>query len=77
MNSQTVREISDFYVKSDYPNVIFTLILQREPLKFERIAFRVPVYCRDEFETLLEQKMSSVSNSQAHSETSPHKFSGN
>ncbi len=70
-------EISDYYVKSDYPNVVFTLILQREPMRFERKTLRVPVYCRDEFEALLEQKMNSVSSGQSQSETSKRKFSEN
>ncbi len=51
------HEISDYYLVSDYPNVIFTLIVQRQSLKFSRVSLRVPVYRRDEFEDLLERQM--------------------
>ncbi|MDX2287042.1 MAG: hypothetical protein NW241_22950 [Bacteroidia bacterium] len=54
------HEISDFYLVSDYPNVIFTLIVQKKPLQFERMTVRVPVYMRDDFEDLLETKMYSA-----------------
>ncbi len=71
------HEISDYYLVSDYPNVVFTLIIQKEPFQFERASFRVPVYIRDEFENLLEAKMYSASAKRARSQISRQKFSEN
>ena len=71
------HEVSDYYLVSDYPNVIFTLIVQRVPLKYERISIRVPVYIRDDFEDMLETKMYSASAIQARTDISSHKFSEN
>ncbi len=71
------HEISDYYLASDYPNVIFTLIIQQEALKFTRTTLSVPVYVRDEFETLLETKMFSASAVEARSQISKHRFSKN
>lgn len=71
------HEISDYYLLSDYPNVIFTLIIQKESLNFERISLNVPVYIRDEFENLLEAKMYSASAMRARAQISRHKFSEN
>ncbi len=71
------HEISDYYLVSDYPNVIFTLIIQKENLKYERSSIRVPVYMRDDFEDLLETKMYTVSAMQARADISSHKFSEN
>lgn len=71
------HEISDYYLVSDYPNVIFTLIIQRQALQFERSSVRVPVYVRDEFEDVLERKMYSASAIRARADISRHKFSEN
>ncbi len=71
------HEISDYYLVSDYPNVIFTLIVQRVSLKYERMSIRVPVYIRDDFEDMLETKMYSASAMQARTDISSHKFSEN
>lgn len=73
----TWNQISDYYLISDYPTVIFTLITQKQPLQFDRTAIRVPVYMRDDFEDLLESKMY---DSQVERDTegiSPQKFSEN
>ncbi|MEM9932150.1 MAG: hypothetical protein AAF824_01005 [Bacteroidota bacterium] len=71
------HEVSDYYLVSDYPNVIFSLIIQKEPAVFERITLKVPVYVRDEFENLLETKMYSASAMRARSQINRHKFSEN
>ncbi|MEO0895943.1 MAG: hypothetical protein AAFY71_06065 [Bacteroidota bacterium] len=71
------HEVSDYYLVSDYPNVIFTLIVQKVPLKYDRISIRVPVYIRDDFEDMLETKMYSASAIQARTDISSHKFSEN
>ncbi|MEL6623974.1 MAG: hypothetical protein AAFQ92_00505 [Bacteroidota bacterium] len=71
------HEISDYYHFSDYPNAIFTLIIQTQPLKYERISIRVPVYIRDDFEDLLETKMYTASAMKARADISSHNFSGN
>ncbi len=71
------HEISDYYLVSDYPNVIFTLIIQKQALQFERSSVRVPIYVRDEFEDLLERKMYSASAIRARADISRHKFSEN
>ncbi|MDP5171768.1 MAG: hypothetical protein NWR72_16085 [Bacteroidia bacterium] len=69
--------ITDYYLLSDYPNVIFTLIVQKNLTQFERISVRVPVFMRDEFEDLLETKIFSSSSSQAQADTRPQRFSEN
>ncbi|MDX1905934.1 MAG: hypothetical protein SF053_02800 [Bacteroidia bacterium] len=70
------RHIADYYLVSDYPNVIFTLIIQQQPLRFERVSIRVPVYMRDNFEDLLEAKMR-ISNARTRADISSHKLSEN
>jgi len=70
-------EISDYYLISDYPNVIFTLIIQKHPLQFDRKVIRVPVYMREDFEELLENKMYSASAMRARADISSHKYSEN
>ena len=69
------HEISDYYLVSDYPNVIFTLIIQKQPLQYERISVRVPVYGRDDFEDLLETKMYSNNGIPAKADPSKEKYS--
>lgn len=71
------HEISDYYLVSDYPNVIFTLIVQKQALQFERVSVRVPVYVREDFEELLENKMYSASAMRARADISSHKYSEN
>lgn len=71
------HEISDYYLVSDYPNVIFTLIVQKNPLQFDRVSIRVPVYMRDDFEDLLETKMYHASAFRSRADISSHKFSEN
>jgi uncharacterized protein Usg len=71
------HEISDYYLVSDYPNVIFTLIIQKQPLQFERISIGVPVYIREDFEELLENKMYSASAMRARADINSHKYSEN
>jgi hypothetical protein len=70
-------EVSDYYEMSDYPNVIFTLITQRQPLQFERVAVQVPVYVRDDFQELLETKLNNVGSMRSHADIGSHKFSEN
>lgn len=50
-------DIADYYVRSDFPNVVVTLIVRESGSKFRRVSLKVPVYTRDEFERLLENKM--------------------
>lgn len=71
------NQISDYYLVSDYPTVIFTLITQKQPLQFDRTSIRVPVYIRDDFEDLLEAKMYSVQEIHDPEGLSPQKFSEN
>lgn len=71
------HEVSDYYLVSDYPNVIFTLIVQKQALQFERISIRVPVYIREDFEELVENKMYSASAMRARADISSHKYSEN
>lgn len=71
------HEISDYYLVSDYPNVIFTLIVQRESLKYSRVSLRVPVYRRDEFEELLERRMDENEGWGLYEGMSRTQFSGN
>lgn len=71
------HEISDYFLISDYPNVIFTLIVQRQALQFERVAIRVPIYIREDFEELVENKMYSASAMRARADISSHRYSGN
>lgn len=70
-------EIADYYLVSDYPNVIFTLITRKQSLQFERYSMRVPVFVRDDFEDLLETKMYSATAMRSHSDIGSHKFSEN
>lgn len=64
-------EIADYYVNSDYPNVVFTLIIRQDDVTYERISLKVPVYYRDRFERLLEEKME---NSEATTDSSRSRF---
>ncbi len=68
--------ITDYYLVSDYPNVIFTLIIRKDDSRFERSSVRVPVYLREEFEDLLEFHLFHASSSQ-HADISPQRFSEN
>ena len=65
------NEIADYYVKSDYPNVVFTLIIRQDDVSYKRISLKVPVYHRDRFERLLEEKME---NSEAATDSSRSRF---
>ncbi|MEM6799879.1 MAG: hypothetical protein AAF696_00670 [Bacteroidota bacterium] len=71
------ENICDYYLVSDYPNVIFTLIIHESAMKYSRISIPVPVYVREEFEELLESKMNSNSNLSEEADISPHRFSEN
>ncbi len=55
------HEITDYFIVSDYPNVIFNLMIRRPGQSYSRMSVRVPVYVRDDFEDLLEKKMNSQS----------------
>lgn len=68
--------ITDYYLLSDYPNVIFTMIVQKGPVEYKRNSVRVPVYIRDEFEDLLETKLFSSGNSHR-SDVRSQPYSGN
>ncbi len=68
------HQVVDYYIKSDYPNVVFSLIIQPEPLKFERVNLKVPIYTRDSFEELLENKMNEVAIQFAGSEYPSKRF---
>lgn len=71
------HEIVDYYLVSDYPNVIFTLIVQKESLQYTRVSLRVPVYRRDEFEDLLERCMDENEGWGLYEGMSSTQFSGN
>lgn len=71
------EQIADYYLISDYPNVIFTLIVRKDGLRFERVSVRVPVYMRDDFEDLLENKMAGAHAHPSPEDISSHKFSEN
>ncbi|MEL6654324.1 MAG: hypothetical protein AAFQ87_26340, partial [Bacteroidota bacterium] len=71
------HEIVDYYLVSDYPNVIFTLIVQKESLQYSRVSLRVPVYRRDEFEDLLERCMDENEGWGLYEGMSSTQFSGN
>lgn len=71
------NEVADYYLVSDYPNVIFTLIIRRQGLHFERYSMRVPVFVRDDFEDLLETQMYSATAMRSRSDIGSHKFSEN
>lgn len=71
------HEIFDYYLVSDYPNVIYNFIIQRQAMDFERAALRVPVYIREDFEKMLENRMYSASAMRARARMSRHKFSEN
>lgn len=70
------ESITDYYLLSDYPNVIFTMIVQKGPVTYHRSSVRVPVYIRDEFEDLLETKLFSSGNSHR-SDVRSQPYSGN
>ncbi len=61
------HEICDYFIVSDYPNVIFNLLVRRPHRPYERVSVRVPIYVRDNFEELLEKKMNSQSAIQSRS----------
>ena len=64
------HEISDYYVISDYPNAVYTFIIQKQALKFQRFSLRLPTYIQEDFETLLENRMFSASAVRARSQIS-------
>lgn len=68
--------ITDYYLLSDYPNVIFTMIVKKGPSEYKRNSIRVPVYMRDEFEDLLETKLFSSGSSHL-SDVRSQPYSGN
>ncbi|WNJ20384.1 hypothetical protein [Pontibacter sp. G13] len=68
------EDIVDYYLVSDYPNVVFTLIVQKDIAKFDRFSLRVPVYIRDDFEDLVETKMYHARDLQRQSDMSSRKF---
>ena len=71
------HEIYDYYLVSDYPSVIYNFIIQKQAMDFHRVSLRVPVFMRDEFENLLENRMYSASAMRARARMSRHKFSEN
>ena len=71
------HDINDYYLVSDYPNVIFTLIVQEDTLQFSRFSIRVPVYKRDRFEDLLERQMAGLDDADLYEDLSRHHFPEN
>jgi hypothetical protein len=71
------HQIVDYYIKSDYPNVVFTLIIQDKSMKFHRMVMLVPVYQRDSFEKLLEKKLNDANLKQARNSFRTSRFSEN
>ncbi len=71
------HEISDYYLVSDYPNVVFNLITQRKRMDLSRMILRVPVYLREDFEHLLETRIYSASATRARLQMTQQKYSEN
>ena len=71
------HEISDYYLQSDYPNVIFNLITQRQQTNLSRTLLRVPVYLKEEFEHLIESRIYSASATRARLQMTRHRYSEN
>ncbi len=71
------HEISDYYLVSDYPNVVFNLITQRKRMDLSRMILRVPVYLREDFEQLLETRIYSASATRARLQMTQQKYSEN
>jgi hypothetical protein len=53
--------IVDYYVQSDYPNTVFTLMVKESDLKYQRMSLRVPIYLKDEFQQQLDAQMGTAS----------------
>ncbi|MEM7658892.1 MAG: hypothetical protein AAF399_22405 [Bacteroidota bacterium] len=68
--------VSDYYLVSDYPSVVVTLIIQKQAFQYERVSLKVPVYLRDDFEDLLEAKMYHAQAVQSQSGIE-HRYLGN
>ena len=71
------HEISDYYLISDYPNVIFNLITQRKQTNLSRTLLRVPVYLKENFEQLIESRIYSASATRARLQMTRHRYSEN
>lgn len=69
------KQIVDYYVVPDYPNVSFTFIVSGDDLKFERKAIKVPIYLKEDFQAFLDKKIYSSSSAQGSgSEISSSRF---
>ena len=69
--------VVDYYIQPDYPNAVFTFIVNSEDLKFSRMSVKVPIFLKDEFQAFIEKKIYSVSTIRTSSKISSHNFSEN
>lgn len=70
-------EVVDYYVQPDYPNAVFTFIVNSSDLKFTRMSVKVPIFLKDEFQSFIEKKIYSASTIRTSSKISSHNFSEN
>lgn len=73
------KDIVDYYIVPDYPNVSFTFITNHEnkELSYERKSVKVPIYLKEDFQAFLDKKIYSPyseSSSDPDSEISPNRF---
>ncbi len=73
------KDIVDYYIVPDYPNVSFTFITNHElkELSYERKSVKVPIYLKEDFQTFLDKKIYSThsdASSDSDSEISPNRF---
>ncbi len=51
------ENVIDFFQQTDYPNVVFQLIIDNQNLRFNRLTLRVPIYLKEEFLHYMEKKI--------------------
>lgn len=67
--------IADYYVVPDYPNATFTFIVQESSMRFGRVAVKVPIYLKEDFQNYLDKKLLSVQMERHNSEIGSRRFS--
>ena len=73
------KNIVDYYIVPDYPNVSFTFITNNidKELAYDRKSVKVPIYLKEDFQAFLDKKIyatQSDSSSDSDSEISPNRF---
>lgn len=53
----TWEMISDYYIGSDYPNVVFTFIVREADVTYQRYSIRVPGHLRDKLSAYIDGHM--------------------